>query len=68
MLSFRNRAVNTMKVIENSNAYNREENYQLFNQGISILSRRIRENDNSEFSEKESDVLVAIFTIINGGF
>lgn len=64
MLNINDRIALTIKEIEYSDSYELEENYLLFNQGISILSKKLK-SDNKEFTEKESDILVEIFNRIN---
>ena len=67
MLNFIDKCWNTVNTIEYSNSYaepKSNEMYQKFNMAISILVRRARENDNSEFSEKEFDILSYVFGII----
>lgn len=66
-MSFINDCWNTISAIEYSNSYAEPESnemYQKFNMAISILVRRARENDNSEFSEEEFNILSYVFGII----
>lgn len=64
MSSFVDKCWNTISCIEYSNSYNEPEFYQKFNMAISILTRRARNNDDSEFTDKELAVLEYVFGII----
>ena len=64
MLSFQDRCWNTISAIEYSDSYNNPEFYMKFNMAISILTRRARNNDDSEFTLKEIAVLEYVFGII----
>lgn len=62
MFSLKERYFNTIKEIEYSDGY--EANIDLFEKGIDILNHRIKEEDYSEFSDEERDVLEEVFTIM----
>lgn len=66
MISFRERCFNSIAEIEYSDSYSEEDNYQIFNQAISILSRRAK-NDDSEFTDNELEILEYTFSKLNGG-
>ena len=64
MNNFKERCYNIIAKIEYSDSYNEEKNYQKFNNAISILSRRAKENDDSAFSVKEMEILDYTFITI----
>ena len=53
---------NTIATIEYSDSY--DKHYELFNQAIDILKTRIANNDDSEFTTDERDVLEYVFGVI----
>lgn len=63
--SLRERYYFSIKDIEYSESY--EEHFDLFNQGIGLLKNRLNENNFSEFSDEEREVLEEIYTHINIG-
>ena len=61
-MCLKERYFNTIKEIEYSEGYG--ANVDLFEKGIDILTYRIKEEDYSEFSDEERDVLEEVFTIM----
>ena len=53
----------TIDEINYSDSFN--DNWDLFNKGVKILSDRLKNDDFSEFSISERDILEQIFSIIN---
>lgn len=73
MFSFKDKCYFTIETIETSDNYIElfdskpdEEMIDKCNQVIGLLSRRIKEDDSSEFSERKQDLLVEVFSFING--
>ena len=64
MISKKEKYFNTITTIEYSDSYQKEKYYQLFNNAISILSKRIREENFSDFSIQEIETLENTMTII----
>ena len=62
MLSVRTRFDNSIREIMYSDAY--EKNHILFDKGIELLQNRIKNNDWSDFTSEELEVLENIFSII----
>lgn len=62
MLSVKDRYFNTIVEIETSDAY--EKNHILFDKGVSILRNRIQNNDWSDFTLEELEILEDIYSII----
>lgn len=62
MFDFVNRCWNTISAIEYSNSY--EDCQEEFNKAIDILQTRARNNDDSEFTDEEFDILDSVFTTI----
>ena len=64
MISKKEKYFNTITTIKYSDSYQKEKYYQLFNNAISILSKRIREENFSDFSIQEIETLENTMTII----
>ena len=70
MIDTEQRFRNSIAEIEYSNTYSLimengyEKLYEIFNNAISILSRRIKEGDYSEFTVNESAVLEVVFMLL----
>lgn len=64
MITKRERYFNTIATIEYSDSYQKEKYYQLFDNAISILKKRIREENFSDFSIKEIEILEDTMIII----
>lgn len=70
MIDTEQRFRNSIAEIECSNTYSLimengyEKLYEIFNNAISILSRRVKEDDYSEFTVNESAILEVVFMLI----
>ena len=60
MFSCKERVLNTIEVIKNSDEF--DDNWELFNKGISILEKHDCKN---EFDDEDREIIEEIFTIIS---
>ena len=63
-MNFVDKCWNTISCIEYSNSYKKEEFQKKFDLAIMILTRRARNYDDSEFTNKELAILEYVFNII----
>lgn len=65
MVTFTNELTYSLSIdtIKYSNSY--EGNFNLFNQGIKIIEKRLKTQNYEEFNVDEREILEQVFTIIN---